>query len=324
MTPFSSTGGREHVARYGGLQDGGAYSAYVRCDDGAGNVNDTDYEVGFTVGFLPSASPAGSPRIVHSQPRGDLASGTSETVLHVATDENAVCAWSNQSGTSYGQMTPFEQTNTTGHATPIVGLQTGQSYQLYVRCADSGGTTNNSDYTIAFSVGLSTPAPASPAQVSSVSASSGRSYQADQGGLAATDLFPQQSNVHQYTDRNREFRTIPPSFVGVTYIRTANDDKNMSPSASNFLSFDVGEEVAVFVAHDDRVSPRPDWLDGFVDTGLDIYNEKDDTGGFSVLLAIFPAGRVTLGSNVAQDMGPPVSMYTVIVAPAGQLPSLLP
>src|SRR6202021_561185 len=44
---FSSTGGTAQSTQVTGLVDGGSYSYYVRCQDGAGNVNADDYTISF-------------------------------------------------------------------------------------------------------------------------------------------------------------------------------------------------------------------------------------------------------------------------------------
>jgi esterase/lipase superfamily enzyme len=46
---FGITGGTMHSTQVAGLQDGGSYTYYVRCQDGSGNVNPDDYEITFSV-----------------------------------------------------------------------------------------------------------------------------------------------------------------------------------------------------------------------------------------------------------------------------------
>lgn len=46
---FETTGGRTHERTATGLQDGVAYQRHVRCVDGAGNANDTDFTIDYTV-----------------------------------------------------------------------------------------------------------------------------------------------------------------------------------------------------------------------------------------------------------------------------------
>ena len=49
LNEFSTTGTRAHSQLLGNLQDNTSYSYYVRCQDAAGNANDSDYPVSFTV-----------------------------------------------------------------------------------------------------------------------------------------------------------------------------------------------------------------------------------------------------------------------------------
>ena len=46
---FSTTGGTSHSTTITGLTEGGGYTRYVRCIDGTGNANTTDYSVNWTV-----------------------------------------------------------------------------------------------------------------------------------------------------------------------------------------------------------------------------------------------------------------------------------
>ena len=46
---FTTTGDTTHSTTVIGLQDGTSYTYYIRCRDGSGNTNTTDYEIGFSV-----------------------------------------------------------------------------------------------------------------------------------------------------------------------------------------------------------------------------------------------------------------------------------
>jgi hypothetical protein len=46
---FTTTGGSSHSTMVSGLSNGQSYTYYVRCQDGAGNANTSDYSVSFTV-----------------------------------------------------------------------------------------------------------------------------------------------------------------------------------------------------------------------------------------------------------------------------------
>ena len=71
------------------------------------------------------------------------------------------------------------------------------------------------------------------------------------------------------------------------------------------MSFDVNQDVTVYVAHDDR-APIPSWMASFTDTGDDLLT-TDTT--LSIFAKDFPAGTITLGGNQAAT----TSMYTVVI-----------
>ncbi|QNI33520.1 hypothetical protein H7849_06120 [Alloacidobacterium dinghuense] len=90
------------------------------------------------------------------QPTGSLPSGTTQVTLSLTTDENATCRYATSAGVAFSAMTStFTTTGGTAHATPITGLQDGNSYSYSVRCQDSSGNANPDDYSIAFTVASS-------------------------------------------------------------------------------------------------------------------------------------------------------------------------
>jgi hypothetical protein len=113
----------------------------------------------------------------------------------------------------------------------------------------------------------------------------------------------------QYVDRTYTFSAVPAAYVGLPYLKTRNDDK--SSTGTSFVSFDLSQGATVYVAHDDRISPKPSWMSGFVDTGADLVSGG---GTFSLFAKDFPAGRVTLGGNIPSGTTGN-SMYTVVVRP---------
>lgn len=99
-----------------------------------------------TVDTIPPVLSGGSPS-------SSLSSGTTQTTLSVTTNENATCRYSTTANTSYSSMTDtFTTTGTTSHSTTIIGLSDGNSYTYYVRCQDSSGNANTTDYAISFSI----------------------------------------------------------------------------------------------------------------------------------------------------------------------------
>ncbi|MGH7505474.1 MAG: fibronectin type III domain-containing protein, partial [Longimicrobiales bacterium] len=106
---------------------------------------------------------------------------------------------------------------------------------------------------------------------------------------------------------------MPTEVAGAQYIRTANADRNVSRKLE-FLSFDVNQDVIVYVADHDRAT-RPAWLKGWTDSGLDLYHDEKGrrSSAYSLFRKSFPKGRVWLGSNYWGDGG---NMYSVIVLSA--------
>ena len=108
-----------------------------------------------------------------------------------------------------------------------------------------------------------------------------------------------------YLDRDYTYSLVPTGLEGATYIRTANQDKGSSGDA--FLSFEVNQDVAVYVAHDDRKPTKPSWLlESFRDTGQNLVTTD---AILSLFRNDFKAGTVNLGGNEA----PGNSMYTVVI-----------
>lgn len=96
---------------------------------------------------------AGAPVLSGGAPSGDLAVGTAQTTVGVATNENAICRYATTAGVAYGSMPNlFGTTGGLSHTTTVSGLVDGGSYTYYVRCQDSSTNVNTSDYVISFGV----------------------------------------------------------------------------------------------------------------------------------------------------------------------------
>lgn len=148
-----------------------------------------------------------------------------------------------------------------------------------------------------------------PLQITNLKVASKRAY-AVASALSAGDPRYIDNSSHTVA------KPVPAPIQGQLYIRTAVRDREAAPGSSNFLSFDVNQDVVVYVAHDDRLN-RPAWLKGFTDTGLDLL-DTNTSAKFSLFKKSFAKGTVTLGSNVATTAGSDQNnMYTVIVVPSG-------
>ena len=108
-------------------------------------------------------------------PSGILPSNTTSVNLTLTTDENATCKYNTTAGTSYASMpNTFTTTGGTSQSSAVSGLVAGNSYTYYVRCQDTLGNTDTTDYPISFSIASSAAPTASitqPTQGSIVSGS---------------------------------------------------------------------------------------------------------------------------------------------------------
>lgn len=93
------------------------------------------------------------PTLSGGLPTGILAYNTTNTILSVVTNENAVCRYSQTAGTTYSSMTStFSVTGSTIHTQSVTGLTNGSMRTYYVRCVDMSSNANTGDYVITFSV----------------------------------------------------------------------------------------------------------------------------------------------------------------------------
>ncbi len=152
---FSATGAISHSTVVTGLAAGNNYTYYIRCIDGVGNLNSTDYPITFSVAGM---SDIDAPLRSGGLPAGELAATTTSTSISLATNENAICKYSTISGTGYDVMAgTFSATGATSHSTTVSGLIAASAYTYYVRCADAPGNKNANDYPISFSIGVLPP-----------------------------------------------------------------------------------------------------------------------------------------------------------------------
>ncbi|MEK6840699.1 MAG: PGF-pre-PGF domain-containing protein [Nanoarchaeota archaeon] len=150
---FSTTGSTSHSTTVSGLTNGSTYNYYVRCNDTSGNFNTNDFTISFSVSAPDTTAPVRS----NGQPTGNLTAGTTSTAVNLTTDETATCKYSTTSGVAYSSMTnTFSTTGSTSHSTTVSGLTNGSTYNYYVRCNDTSGNFNTNDFTISFSVNVTT------------------------------------------------------------------------------------------------------------------------------------------------------------------------
>lgn len=120
------------------------------------------------------------------------------------------------------------------------------------------------------------------------------------------------TNVHfgkkAYTDLEYNYTTIPSYLVGAEYIRIPNSDNKYW--ARDQLQFIAGQEMEIYVGHDDRVT-RPEFLNkDFIDTG-------DDINLAGVIMSLFKrtakvGESIIMAGNSDGDVPEDSRMYFVI------------
>ncbi len=130
-------------------------------------------------------------------------------------------------------------------------------------------------------------------------------------GLGLGRLAPGQP---VYADRPFTYESVPEAYLDLPCLLTKNDFKDIKTS----FELELSRESDIFVAHDERLKHKPDWLKEFRNTGdrltvLEI-GDKPKTVGYEIFVKSFPSGRVTLGENKPrQARKKRVSMYVVFV-----------
>jgi len=119
-----------------------------------------------------------------------------------------------------------------------------------------------------------------------------------------------------YTDRSYRYTGIPSYLEGQPYVVTANDDKCPKDPSAFSMSFEVNTPVTIFVARDSRYKDKPAWMKDFEKTNDTITLAAGDNFPYAFYRKNFPAGTITLGSNVdgtCQQEGE-FTMYSVMIS----------
>lgn len=86
-------------------------------------------------------------------PSGTLAANNSQIEISLSTDEFASCRYATSTNVLYDSMTGlFPQTTALNFYVTLTGFQNATTYTYYVRCKDVGGTANEDDYPISFTL----------------------------------------------------------------------------------------------------------------------------------------------------------------------------
>lgn len=158
------------------------------------------------------------------------------------------------------------------------------------------------------------PPASSPARIESLTVQNFRSRGGTGKTYRITERLGTETGQRLYVDREPSIDiSIPLTLRGQTFLETADDDRAAAPGSSNFLSFEVAQSSTVYVAHDTRITMKPDWLkSNFMDTGMQL---RIGHAMLELYSNLYPRhGRVVLGSNIPDGGNDRNSMYLVIVA----------
>ncbi|MBI5304869.1 MAG: Hsp70 family protein [Chloroflexi bacterium] len=126
--------------------------------------------------------------------------------------------------------------------------------------------------------------------IHNVRAASSRAYEAYPFGIGAKC----------YSDQPYTLTRVPVELSGLPAIRTAQADKR--DTRAEFLQFEIERPARVFIAYDARARVLPAWLHSFTASPQPIeVDQWGTTRTFRILYQDFPAGRVTLGGNSADE-----------------------
>ena len=126
------------------------YVYAVSALDAAGNESPQSASVSVTTPAIPDTMP---PFMWDGQPWGTLPANTTQTIMSLKTNENAVCKYDTLPNKPYSAMTnTFQTTGGVNHSTLLTGLIDGTNYHYYVKCRDTAGNENGYDYWISFMI----------------------------------------------------------------------------------------------------------------------------------------------------------------------------
>src|ERR1035437_3317592 len=120
-------------------------------------ASDSDLASSSDVTITVNPADTTPPVLSNSYPTYELPASTTRIDFSVTTDEKAVCKYGTNPGVAYAsQPLSFDYDNGVTHRSLLTGLSSGNSYTYYVRCRDTAGNVNDSDYTVAFSIAQAT------------------------------------------------------------------------------------------------------------------------------------------------------------------------
>ncbi|MDT7041966.1 fibronectin type III domain-containing protein [Candidatus Nitronereus thalassa] len=290
--PITTTANLSYVDAQ--LSPSTTYAYTVVAHDAEENTSASSAAASVTTPALPDTTP---PTVSITAPTSGATVQGTVTVTATASDNVGVLGVQFQLD---GQNLGNEDTTNTYSAAWDTSATSAGPHTLTAIVRDAAGnSTTSSPVIITIDNGGNSTNPG-PLAITNLQAQSGKSYLIGQAPIANNQIV--------YIDRWYTFDVIPSVLTGATYIQTANDDNGST--TDTFLSFDVNQPVTVYVAHDDRMTTKPAWLNTYTETGQSLQLPYTT---LHIYRRTFPAGTVTLGGN---RIGPgEFTMYTVAVKP---------
>ncbi|HEY4194340.1 MAG TPA: glycoside hydrolase family 2, partial [Mucilaginibacter sp.] len=112
-----------------------------------------------------------------------------------------------------------------------------------------------------------------------------------------------------YTDDDAEMSDLPPNLYGADWISVPKTTDNAS------ARFELGAAADVYVALDESISQKPDWMQPYDDTKTYITNDAGGGHRFRVYHRRYQAGATVVLGNNGTIAGGKALMYTVAVLP---------
>jgi len=128
-----------------------------------------------------------------------------------------------------------------------------------------------------------------------------------------------------FTNREYLVTVIPEKYLGMTFIRTANDPVNQDQQREFEISFDIDREADIYVAYDSRIElndPAHDWIkNDYIKTGDDV--TLAGAGHAPTPWNVYKSKK-SFPKGTVKTYGGAWTMYIIFVDAAGVTPAVNP
>jgi hypothetical protein len=129
------------------------------------------------------------------------------------------------------------------------------------------------------------------------------------------------NGIKYYTDRDYRLTNVHPGYMGMDTILTPNGDRDLT-TPTGYLNVEMPFDGMLYVAYDSRATSRPNWMNGFIDTGDVLLTSLSTQPSLKIYSQMFYEGDcVNLGANKAPGYaGGTVSNYIVFYSDGNVVP----